>query len=817
MRMRILISLLITAALPLAADELPARLEQRPARAERHYIVETQHVLQPAEMAALAAQGVAVQRALPGNRYIVRMAPNAIGADDPRVRSVEAFNASRKIARAALRAAASGPFARLQVIFQDDVTFDEAASAIAEAGGVLDQPLTVSFSFPRRLIVRMPTVNLGTLAADDRVFAVYGPPLKPGPLNQQSAIASHVTTVNSAPYNLDGSGVELSSGELGEAETAHPEFQGRATSHFGSDKGVNDDQRHATHTGGTMIAAGINNAEAKGMAPAAKLELLDVRLDSILDDKAALNKNFGVVADNNSWGYQLGWQFDANTGRYAWFDNIDYFGGYDGQVAAPFDHVALSNGTLLVFSAGNDASSGNPLVGPNFVHEHVSDTTGDIIPGKTFCYSANGSGTDCPTTLCNGGCETTKHDTYTAFTTIGITASAKDVVSVGAIDANHNIASFSSRGPARDGRVKPELVAVGINTLSTVPIDSYAGLSGTSMSAPVVTGIAGLLTQQWRKTFNGANPTPQQLKTVLIAGADDIGNPGPDYTYGFGLANAQTSADLIIADGGNGARIHSDSVVQGQTADIPMTVGGAQNVRVVLGWADPEVLLQPDQLADKALLNDLDLKVTDPSGNAILPYILDVNNPSANATHGVNTADNVEEVEIPNAAPGNYHILVSGSHVTTPNQSYVVVANVPLQAQPTLCGDPYEPNDTAATAYGNLAPNQTITAKSCSQNDLDFYKFVVSFSGPVTVTLTATDTPLRLTLTGSGNPQTVDVPAGQTRSLSVTLGSGVKQPVAPVTFLVEVQPTAAPGASAMYKLTPSYSTVVPVRERAARH
>jgi hypothetical protein len=744
------------------------------------------------------------------------MAPNAIGADDPRVRSVQAFTAGRKIARAAMRAAAAGPYARLQVLFQDDVSFDEATSAITAAGGVLDQPLTVSFSYPHRLVIRMATANLGLLASDDRVFAIYGPPLRPGVLNQQSAIVSHVTNVNTAPYNLDGSGVELSSGELGEAETAHPEFQGRATSHFGSDKGTNDDQRHATHTGGTMIAAGINNAEAKGMAPSAKLELLDVRLDSMLDDKAALNKNFGVVADNNSWGYQLGWQFDPNSGRYAWFDNIDYFGGYDGQVAAPLDHVALTNGTLIVFSAGNDAASGNPLTGPNFVHEHVSDTTGDIIAGKTFCYSANGSGTDCPT-FCNGGCETVKHDTYTAFTTIGITGSAKDVVSVGAIDVNKNIASFSSRGPARDGRVKPELVAVGISVISTVPIDTYASLPGTSMSAPVVTGTAGLMTQLWRQKFSGQNPTPQQLKTVLIAGADDIGNPGPDYTYGFGLVDAQASADLIVADGGTGARIHTDSVVQGQTADIPMTVPSTQNVRVVLGWADPEVLLQPDELAGKALLNDLDLKVTDSNGNTFLPYVLDVNNPSANATKGVNTADNVEEVEIPNAAPGNYHIQVSGSHVTTPNQAYVVVSSAPLGSQPALCGDPYEPNDTAATAYGNLAPNQTIVAKSCSQNDLDFYKFVVAFSGPVTVTLTATDTPLRLTLTGSGNPQTVDVPAGQTRSVSVTVGSGVKQPISPVTFLVEVQPTAAPGASAMYQLTPSFSTVVPVRERAARH
>src|SRR4029077_19361571 len=93
------------------------------------------------------------------------------------------------------------------------------------------------------------------------------------------------------------------------------------------------------------------------------------------------------------------------------------------------------------------------------------------------------------------------------------------------------------------------------NQFSTFPNNSYATEQGTSMSTPVVTGIAGLLTQQYRRTF-GRTPSAAILKTLLIAGADDVGPAGPDFTYGFGLADAKASVDLILADGGNGSPLH---------------------------------------------------------------------------------------------------------------------------------------------------------------------------------------------------------------------------------------------------------------------
>src|SRR3954464_10588184 len=120
------------------------------------------------------------------------------------------------------------------------------------------------------------------------------------------------------------------------------------------------------------------------------------------------------------------------------------------------------------------------------------------------------------------------------------------------------------------------------------------------MSTPVITGIDGLLTEQYRKTF-AKTPNAPLLKIFSIAGADDLGNAGPDYTFGFGLVDAKASADLIIADANQGNRIRGGTLSSKQTLDFPLTVpGGLSSLRVVVGWADPEVFgLGDNDLAGK--------------------------------------------------------------------------------------------------------------------------------------------------------------------------------------------------------------------------
>ncbi len=112
----------------------------------------------------------------------------------------------------------------------------------------------------------------------------------------------------------------------------------------------------------------------------------------------------------------------------------------------------------------------------------------------------------------------------------------------------NGINGSSSRGPAIDGRIMPTIVAPGTNVSSTwsetgsvanygQPIagtgtpdpmnpanllNQYMFMSGTSMSAPMVSGTCALLTQWWRERTNGKNPSPALLKALLVNGAEDL-------------------------------------------------------------------------------------------------------------------------------------------------------------------------------------------------------------------------------------------------------------------------------------------------------
>jgi len=126
---------------------------------------------------------------------------------------------------------------------------------------------------------------------------------------------------------------------------------------------------------------------------------------------------------------------------------------------------------------------------------------------------------------------------YSGFNTVGIPASAKKVITVGAVDNNKNIAPFSSRGPTKDNRTKPEVTSPGVNIISSVPTGNcelcdpsgYRSLSGTSMATPHVAGIVALLKEA------NQSLTPEQIRQILIDGAEDKGEIGADNIYGWGV------------------------------------------------------------------------------------------------------------------------------------------------------------------------------------------------------------------------------------------------------------------------------------------
>lgn len=118
-------------------------------------------------------------------------------------------------------------------------------------------------------------------------------------------------------------------------------------------------------------------------------------------------------------------------------------------------------------------------------------------------------------------------------------ADADSILAVGAVDFQENIANFSSRGPSSDGRIKPDVSAMGQKTYGQTVNGSVSTYSGTSCSAPLITGLAASLKQ------NNGHCTAQQLREAIIASSDRF--QYPDYEYGYGIPDALL-ANAILSE-----------------------------------------------------------------------------------------------------------------------------------------------------------------------------------------------------------------------------------------------------------------------------
>jgi len=108
---------------------------------------------------------------------------------------------------------------------------------------------------------------------------------------------------------------------------------------------------------------------------------------------------------------------------------------------------------------------------------------------------------------------------------------ALNVITVGAVDFTNKIASFSSPGPTWDGRIKPEVVAMGVSTYVSNTSGKYNTGSGTSFATPIAAGIAGLLKSAWPHLTN------QQIRKTFLECGDNTVNPNND--RGWGLISAK--------------------------------------------------------------------------------------------------------------------------------------------------------------------------------------------------------------------------------------------------------------------------------------
>ena len=397
---------------------------------------------------------------------------------------------------------------------------------------------------------------------------------------------------------------------------------------------------HGMHTTGTILGAGIIDARARGMAPEAE----------------AWVWNFGDESNGKSVGQEM----------------LESYEKYNISLTSNSYGFRMSN-----------FCSNEELLNYSYFGPRASDILAYYIPTLTHCYSA---GND------QGVCD---------WAYGHMSNYAKNVITVAALTAGGAISDFSSFGPLMDGRTAPIIAARGQTVYSVMPGQGYAPMSGTSMSCPTVTGHLALLTERWQQLHGGALPYNYYLKALIANTADDAGNVGPDYRFGFGVLNSLAAVTAMENNWHHFATLQRGGDPQSKTITVPADV---KALRVMICWNDP-VANKEYGTGQSPMVNDLDLTVN--KGNdTYFPYSLEPAEPEKLAVaNKKNGRDNIEQVVVKNPVAGEYTITVAGKVNQETKQDYVVVwyfdYQLPTITSP-MAGDCYEPSEEIFLHTENL-------------------------------------------------------------------------------------------------------------------
>ncbi len=523
------------------------------------------------------------------------------------------------------------------VLFHKGISADEAAGALSTVtDDQFDTVDNAAFPYVRSLTVTLTSDELVAVTQLDVVQFVE--PEAPPNIDQNftnTQPISNVDDVQNAPYNLSGIGVTVGVWEHGDTVRAtHVDLAPRVTVQANQ---TTSQDGHALHVSGTIGASGVNFPAAEGMAPQIDILSWDADGDTAeMAVAAAPGSANRIVASNHSYGATIGWRRPGPV----FIPNQDQFGRYTARSVA-FDTIVAGDGVsvagtdlVIVKSAGNDRGNGQ-----GFGPEPADCRQGGL-----------GIDADC----------------------IGPVASAKNVITVGAMNGGASVAHFSGFGPTDDGRIKPDIMANGTNvrslgdasaTTDDIPQtdDGTWVAQGTSMSAPAVTGIVSLLNEELSNLALTEPPSAAAIKAILIQTARDVAGTdqatvGPDYATGWGIADAQAAADLVRRQGGPGFAegTVTDTGLAGAW-EFPFVVpAGEADLRVTLAWSDLPGIAE-DAASD--LRNDLDLRLIPPgTGAPQQPWTLDPTNPGEAAVRngGDDATNNVEQVLVIDPADGTW-------------------------------------------------------------------------------------------------------------------------------------------------------------------
>lgn len=400
-----------------------------------------------------------------------------------------------------------------------------------------------------------------------------------------------------------------------------------------------DTQGHGTHVAGTVAGDNLAHTGARdpfdGMAPQAKLVIQD---GGYFVDNCADLPAIGCPAADLIPFFDQAYLQGARIHSNSWGDRENltpinlYSDGSQDADAFMWSHPDF----LLVFAAGNSGSGGGTVLSP---------------------------------------------------------ATAKNVLAVGATNHDYlstTLASFSSRGPAGDGRIKPDVTAPGVSVLSAgndfnvgTNNCSFLSLSGTSMACPTAAGLAALVREYYEKGYypggsaqpaDAIAPSAALLKaTMMVSGTamEGLAAQPPSNEQGWG----RVLLDDALFFPGDSKRLFAADVASrfASPADPPdafslQVTDASEPLRVILTWTD----YPSTPAASVNLVNDLDLTVESPTGTIYKGNVF-----SAGVSQPLGVTDrrnNVEGVRIAAPAAGAWTVRVAPFSVPQPSQGYALVA-----------------------------------------------------------------------------------------------------------------------------------------------
>ncbi len=553
----------------------------------------------------------------------------------------------------------------------------DLSDVLRRAHGYADPaPQALAHGFADAVLVRGPEIRAILAGVPG---AAYVEALHERELHNNLAAKGYILNIEPVwTLGYDGTGIIVDHNDGG-VNLTHPDFpSGVVLATYGAMSGTNNE--HGTHTAGSVVGRGLaasspTNTFSCGDVTTPLSTVRGMAWGANLVTNNLFSGGYTTEAGMMQWGYGQGGRLSTNSWGYtSLYTYATYSRAVDTAVRDADSGTGGNQQLCILFSAGNDGPNAGTVGTPGTAKDAITvgasqnDRCGSYVPGNQTGPNIN------------------------------------------------TITTFSGRGPSQ-GRIKPDIVAVGADVLSVdsqncTPTASceegwdqswtgpwYRLMPGTSMSCPITAGAAAVFFDFYNTNY-GALPSPALAKAALINGAVDTGLGYPSYDQGWGRLNLLRSVQGPPA--GHISFVDQSAVTPlatGQSWSKGFAVGAAAvPLKITLVWTDPPGTAG----CTSCLVNDLNLLVTAPDGTTYRGNRFTSNWSTPNPGSTTDTANNVENVFVQTPQVGAWTIQVSSALTSTNppglnGQDFAVV----YSGDSRDCQPLAAPNPVSATANGN--------------------------------------------------------------------------------------------------------------------